>query len=106
MNRLFLSQETWVYDQNPETSLCNIAKLSGMEKKEFEQCINNKDLRNNIYSASFEASKVLKINATPVFFLNGDRIDGAMDYEVLASKIDARMKLYSAADKDKSMKNK
>ena len=97
LNGLFLSQESWVYTSNFEKALCNIAKLSGMDKHDFDKCINNKELRDKIYNNAFQASTILEINATPVFFLNGERIEGAMDYDLFASKIDARIKLYQAS---------
>lgn len=97
LNGLFLSQESWVYTSNFEDALCNIAKLSGMEKSEFDQCVHNNDLKDKIYNSAFQASKILEINATPVFFLNGERIEGALSYDSFASKIDARIKLHQAS---------
>jgi len=97
LHGLFLSQESWGYSLDFEKSLCNIAKLSGMEKIDFDRCVNDSILKDRIYKDAFKASKILEINATPVFFLNGERIDGSVEYNVLASKIDARIKLYKAA---------
>lgn len=97
LNGLFLSQESWVYNGNFEKALCNIAKLSGMEKHDFDECVSDKELRDKIYNDAFKASKILEINATPVFFLNGERIEGTISYEAFASKIDARIKLYKAS---------
>ncbi|MDJ1257941.1 MAG: DsbA family protein [Candidatus Midichloria sp.] len=95
LHGLFLSQESWGYSTNFEKSLCNIAKLSGMEKSDFDKCLQNKELKDSIYSEAFKASKILEINATPVFFLNGERIEGAIAYDSLATKIDSRIKLYN-----------
>ncbi|WHQ46436.1 MAG: DsbA family protein [Candidatus Midichloria sp.] len=95
LNGLFLSQESWGYSVNFEKLLCNIAKLSSMEKSDFDKCLQDKELKDSMYNEAFKASKILEINATPVFFLNGERIEGAVSYDSLATKINSRIKLYN-----------
>ncbi len=90
---LFKSQNKWGYGslENCKKELCNIAMLNGMDKEKFAQCIDDKDRKEELIRLNHQAFNKLEVKATPVFFLDDEKIEGMIHYEVLASKIDKKL---------------
>jgi protein-disulfide isomerase len=84
---LFKTQEKWaVQDWRP--ALERIARLAGVSNKEFDACLANKALEDEIVQSRLTAATQLDVNATPTIFVNGKKFEGpptvqAMD-EVLS----------------------
>ena len=65
--------------------------LNGMDKEKFAQCIDDKDRKEELIRLNHQAFNKLEVKATPVFFLDDEKIEGMIHYEVLASKIDKKL---------------
>jgi protein-disulfide isomerase len=87
---LYYKQSNWAFNKNYIELLENIAKLGGMTGEEFHQCINDRGLEERILSTKLVASKVLKLKATPAFFINGKKADSLSS---LSSFVDEMNKL-------------
>ena len=59
-----------------KAALARLAELGGMSKNEFDTCLKNSALENQILQERLVASKDLGVNATPTFFINGTKFDG------------------------------
>ena len=68
---LFLKQSKWAFSKDSNEFLYNIAILSGMSDLEYHQCINNKNIEEFLLNQRMVAQKILKVNGTPTFFING-----------------------------------
>jgi protein-disulfide isomerase len=78
----FQKQREWVV-QRPIEPIKNLIKQVGLGEKDFEACLNDRDLSAKILEGQERASKVLGVNSTPTFFINGQMQKGAMSFDEL-----------------------
>ena len=78
MNALFQLQPNWVNKENSKTTqeLFKIMQSGGMTKEEFDKCITNVDIENEILQGVISAQNEFKIQSTPSFLINGLLIEG------------------------------
>ena len=88
VSMLFEAQESWVFEPQFMDKLGDIARLNGMSKKEFDTCVANDNLKNEIRMTSATSARALQINATPTFFVNGQKYVGGRDLATLENIID------------------
>src|SRR5262249_21753463 len=72
---LFRSQNDWAVKNTTET-LTRIGKQAGLSQQEVEACLKDQKLLDKIAADQKYASDVLKVDSTPTFFINGERIKG------------------------------
>ena len=92
MNALFQLQKSWVNKENTKTTqeLYKIMQSGGMTKSEFDECISNTDLENEILQGLIAAQNEFKIKSTPSFIINGKLIEGnksIKDFRQIIDKI-------------------
>ena len=78
MNALFKLQLDWVNKKNKKTiqELYKIMQSGGMTKEEYDACIYNTELENEILEGVMEAQNQFNIKSTPSFIINGKLIEG------------------------------
>jgi protein-disulfide isomerase len=78
MNALFQFQKNWVVRENNKSKqeLFKIMQSGGMTKKEFEACINNRNLEEKILQGVIDAQNEFNIQSTPSFLINGILVEG------------------------------
>ena len=79
MNALFQLQPNWVViEKMPKLpkELFKIMQSGGMTKEEFDTCITNVDLENEILQGVIGAQNEFKIKSTPSFLVNGRLVEG------------------------------
>ena len=78
MNALFQLQSSWVNKENAKTTneLFKIMQSGGMTKDEFDNCIKNTDLENDILQGVISAQSEFNIKSTPSFLINGVLVEG------------------------------
>ncbi len=81
VDTFFATQEQWVVASDYKAALLRLAKLGGMSPKEFNQCLADKALEDKVVESRLIADKVLGVNATPTFFVNGKKFSGAPTVE-------------------------
>ncbi|MGN7618713.1 MAG: DsbA family protein [Ehrlichia sp.] len=91
---VFSSIEALVTNYKDLGVLSNIAKISNVSDERFEKCINDEDIMDYIIQEKFVANRKLQVNATPVFFINGKKYDGAHSIESFSEAIDELIMLY------------
>ena len=88
---LFKSQSDWVM-KNTTESLTRIGKQAGLTQQQVEDCLKDQELLNKIAADQKYASEVLKVDSTPTFFINGDKIKGEASIEEFEKKINPLLK--------------
>jgi protein-disulfide isomerase len=79
---LFKTQERWVVkDWRP--ALERIARVAGISDKEFNACLANKALEDEIVQSRLTAATQLDVNGTPTLFVNGKKFEGPPTVEAL-----------------------
>ena len=78
MNALYQLQPNWVKNKNAESTkeLFKIMQSGGMNKEEFDACINNVDLETEILQSVMSAQNEFNIKSTPSFLINGILVEG------------------------------
>ena len=86
---LFKQQRAWAASSDPIKALERIARFGGLKKVEFEQCMNNRELSQEIAASRFYGSNEMGVQATPTLFINGEVHPGHIAFEDLDKKLKA-----------------
>jgi protein-disulfide isomerase len=88
---LFKQQNEWVLKNTTET-LIRIGKQAGLSQQAVEDCLKDQALLDKIAADQKYASEVLKVDSTPTFFINGDKIKGEASFAEFDKKIKSLLK--------------
>jgi protein-disulfide isomerase len=88
---LFRSQNDWVM-KNTTENMTRIGKQAGLSQQEVEDCLKDQALLDKIAADQKYASDVLKVDSTPTFFINGEKIKGETSLEEFENKINPLLK--------------
>jgi protein-disulfide isomerase len=91
VDMLFKQQNDWVMKNTTET-LTRIGKQAGLSQQAVEDCLKDQALLDKIAADQKYASEVLKVDSTPTFFLNGEKIKGETSFEEFSKRINALLK--------------
>ncbi len=86
---LFKQQRAWATSSDPMRALERLARFGGLKKDDFEQCMNNRELRQEIAATRFYGSKEMGVQSTPTLFINGEAHPGHIAFEDLDEKLKA-----------------
>ena len=89
---LFKNQEEWINPAGDLTVLKKFASQAGMAETAFKACLDNKTLNDALLEKRLEASNTLKVEGTPTFFINGEKMTGDMSFENFEKKLNAAAK--------------
>jgi protein-disulfide isomerase len=88
---LFKQQSDWVMKNTTET-LIRIGKQAGLTQAQVEDCLKDQALLDKIAADQKFASEVLKVDSTPTFFINGEKVKGEQTFEEFSKRINAMLK--------------
>jgi len=91
IDMLFKQQNDWVMKNTAET-LTRIGKQAGLSQEAVETCLKDQALLDKIAADQKYAGEVLKVDSTPTFFINGDRIKGEASFEEFDKRIKSLLK--------------
>ncbi len=69
-----------------------IGKQAGMSEQAVETCGKDQTLLDKLAADQRFAFEVFKVDSTPTFFVNGERLKGAMSFEELEEKLKPLLK--------------
>jgi len=90
IDTLFKQQDRLMADTKDTLKL--IGKQAGLSEQAVETCATDQTLLDKLSADQKFAYEVLKVDATPTFFINGERLKGAMSFEELDEKIKSLLK--------------
>jgi protein-disulfide isomerase len=91
VDMLFKQQNDWVMKNTTET-LTRIGKQAGLSQQAVEDCLKDQALLDKIAADQKYAGEVLKVDSTPTFFVNGEKIKGDTSFEEFSKRINALLK--------------
>ena len=91
IDMLFKQQNDWVMKNTADT-LTRIGKQAGLSQEAVEACLKDQALLDKIAADQKYAGEVLKVDSTPTFFINGDRIKGEASFEEFDKRIKSLLK--------------
>jgi protein-disulfide isomerase len=80
---LFAQQANWAFTDKPLQGLQTLVKQAGMNEESLETCLKDQTLYDNVNKVRDRASEKFSVNATPTFFVNGQRVSGEISPEEL-----------------------
>jgi protein-disulfide isomerase len=88
---LFRQQNDWV-TKNTTDTLTRIGKQAGLSAQAVDDCLKDQALLDKIAADQKYAGEVLKVDSTPTFFVNGEKIKGEASFEEFDKKIKSFLK--------------
>ena len=76
LNALFSLQSSWVRATDSREYLFEIIKNGGMSRSDFDSCLANKEIENQILKNQIAAQQQFRIKTTPSFVINGSLVEG------------------------------
>ena len=83
---LFRTRNAWAVEK-PLPPLLSVAIQAGFTEESFKACLANQKVLDGIEQVRDRASQKFKVNATPTFFINGQKLVGDMSIEQLDKAI-------------------
>ena len=77
VDTLFETQEQWALAKDWRGALEKTARLAGIGKKDFDACLANKGMEDQVAQSRLIATTQLGVDSTPTFFVNGTKFQGA-----------------------------
>ena len=86
---LLKQQSNWARSENVLQSLLKIGQLAGLNEKNAKACMSNEKLLDGIISVRMTGNKKHKVNTTPSFLIDGEKIQAFefSDFEALFKDI-------------------
>ena len=78
---MFETQDKWVVAKDWRGALEKLVRLAGIGKKEFDGCLADQALEDQVTQSRLTASQQLGVNSTPTFFVNGKKFEGEPSLE-------------------------
>src|SRR5450631_2658429 len=88
---LFKQQNDWVMKDTTAT-LTRIGKQAGLSQQQVEDCLKDQALLDKIAADQKYAAEVMKVDSTPTFFVNGEKIKGETSFEEFDKRIKSLLK--------------
>ena len=80
---LFDQQQNWAFVAKPVEALAGTVKQAGISQTQFETCLKDQKLYDQINAVREKAGQDLKVDATPTFFINGEKHPGELSVDEL-----------------------
>jgi protein-disulfide isomerase len=90
IDTLFKQQEQLI--AQPKDTLIRIGKQAGLDDQAIERCESDQAQFDKLSADQKFAFDVLKVDATPTFFINGEQVKGNMSFEDIDRKIGSLLK--------------
>jgi protein-disulfide isomerase len=78
VDTLFTQQKTWAFVDRPIEPLLALVKQIGMTQTDFETCLKNQDLYEQVNQSRERAAEAFNVDSTPTFFVNGRKLSGEL----------------------------
>lgn len=81
IDAFFSTQRQWISAPDPIAGMEHVARLGGMSKDQVNKCLEDPKLHQQLLNDRDVATKQVGVRATPTFFINGTKVEGAVPYE-------------------------
>ena len=80
---LFETQQSWAFVPKPLDALSQTMKQAGFSQEKFEATLRDQKLYDAVNAVKNRGADTFKVDSTPTFFVNGQRIKGAASIDEL-----------------------
>ena len=92
IDQLFTQQKTWAFVDKPIQPLLDLVKGLGFTQADFETCLKNQELYDQVNSSRDQAADKFNVDATPTFFINGRKQTGELSIADFDAALDPLLK--------------
>lgn len=92
IDMMFKNQDTWVRAEKPIEPLKGYAQMAGMSSDDVDACLKNESILKTIRDVQNTATNLYKVQSTPTFFIEDEKVEGDRGYEYMAKMIDDKIK--------------
>lgn len=89
-DKIYENQKTWAENSRAMEIYTQYAQDLGLDMEKFKQGVESSQFKNKIQRDQGDGN-ALGINSTPTFFINGQKIAGALSYGEFKARIDAEL---------------
>lgn len=89
VDTLFERQAQWAFTQTPMEDLKAIGRQGGFSEERFDQCMKDQRIFDHVKEVATRGAKTFGVRSTPTFFINGEKVEGAIpwnEFEPLIEK--------------------
>jgi protein-disulfide isomerase len=87
----FSNQDKWAYTPNYLLELEKIVVIFGISKEQVNSCLLDQKIADFISIRAMNSMKALRIDSTPTFFVNLQRVDGSKPYKYFQMVIEEEL---------------
>lgn len=88
VDMLFQTQDNWAGSDNPLAALITLTRFYGLNGDDVNACLGNQQLMQFVQNNADNASAIHNIKSTPTFIIDGQKIEGALDFDVFQKALD------------------
>ena len=91
LDTIYNNQAKWTSGSNIDeinNNLKEIVKILGINLEQFDKCINNTGIEDEILSGRIDGQKKYSINSTPTIIINEKKLEGSVSFENIKKKIE------------------
>jgi protein-disulfide isomerase len=88
---IFKNQSAWITSDKPFEPLKGYAQLAGMSAGDVDACLKNETMLKAVREVQNTATNLYKVQSTPTFFVDDEKVEGDRGYEFMAKLIDKKL---------------
>ena len=85
---LLKTQSNWVKAESTSKAVARIGETQGVTPTQYQACLDERKWQRHIYHSQKYAREALGVTATPTFFINGEKLEGNISFDKLATGLD------------------
>jgi protein-disulfide isomerase len=89
IDMIFANQDKWVAEKDWQAALQRLVQLAGIGRKQFDACLADKAIADQVVQSRLIASQQLGVDATPTLFINGKEYKGEPTVEAFDQALSA-----------------
>lgn len=86
----FAKQSDWGRSQDPIGALAGIARKAGISRTQFDRCLQNKEMHQNLVKIGQDGVKEYNVSHTPTIIVNGKTLDN-YGFEAIEKAVEAAL---------------
>lgn len=91
MGLMFKEQRNWAFTKDPYNALLNMGKQIGFTEEGVKACLTNQEILDGVTKVRDHGSEKLGVDSTPTFFINGEKVSGALSLEEFSKYVDKNL---------------
>jgi len=88
---LFEKQRDWAFVSDARPPLVQLSRLAGLDEEQFNVCFQQQPVLDGLNATRSKATDDFDVQATPTFFINGKKYEGALSVEQMSAIIDGEL---------------